>query len=398
MRCSRSPGLIAAAATVFFLGAACGDDDPAEPDAAAPDLDASADPDASDEPDGATTADAADPDAAGGWGVPACAGPSIGSVTWTTDEGATLAPAPALAGTTYAFSVAALPAPGHLLAVIDNALWRSTDAGCTWASLGDLGTDFGTLVAAADERAYGFGDNRNVVFTVAGDTLTTHTTDWAVIGLGDPGDAVDHLRVVADDLQIKDSIDGGATWERLGTAAEEAGVIGYRAVFDPANIDHVVVGLSVGGARYTTDGGETWDESTGLGTGGVNVFNLAFSPAQAGLVYAEGLDLTEAGANNRHLWRSTDSGATFTRIVDQSAEVVLYNGNPLFPHPTDPDVLYFTFGSSYQGYGTDLYRWDGSDGGAVTKTHNDAHRAFGLAFAPENPALVYLGLSHENVQ
>src|SRR5262245_22681971 len=130
------------------------------------------------------------------------------------------------------------------------------------------------------------------------------------------------------------------------------------------------------------------------------VFAMIALAAVPGTVFAMGLDIDEldAGApsQGRHIYLSRDGGLTFQPVVDDSADVHLPNGPPMAAHPTDPDVVYFTFGSSFQGFGSDLYRYDDATLG-VTKTHNDYHRLPAIAFNPADPSFMYLGLGVENV-
>jgi hypothetical protein len=83
--------------------------------------------------------------------------------------------------------------------------------------------------------------------------------------------------------------------------------------------------------------------------------------------------------------------------VTQSSTVTLINGTPMVPHPTDADVLYFTFGTYFQGYGTDLFRYDAGAGvnPRLTHTHNSHQDINAIEFMPGDPAVMYLGLTHE---
>jgi hypothetical protein len=71
--------------------------------------------------------------------------------------------------------------------------------------------------------------------------------------------------------------------------------------------------------------------------------------------------------------------------------VHLVNGPIMAAHPRNPDILYFVFGTYFQGYGTDLFRYN-----AVTRmlsvTHSQWDKIDAIAFDPNDPALMYLGL------
>lgn len=336
------------------------------------------------------------------WTAPSCAEiTGTGAVTFTFDEGATLTPMDQqIQPVTYTFGLVALGRPGALLAGSGGEILASSDAGCSWHSIGDAsGQDTAAVVlrAAGDTRAYGFGDNRLLLVRVDDEVITTlvsPTADAGIVGLGvDAGDP-DHVRIGDSAGRLFDSTDAGATWNPIGQHAIDVDVLAYRAAFDPADLDHAMFGVMVDGAVVTSNGGDSWDAATGFGAGNANVFNLVFSPAQTDLVWAEGLDLADPEeSTSRHIYRSDDGGLTFTAVVD-SGDATLYNGNPLFPHPTDPDVLYFVFGSSFQGYGTDVYRYDHTDG-SISSTHNMWHDVAAIEFLPGDPGVMYFGLSIE---
>jgi photosystem II stability/assembly factor-like uncharacterized protein len=323
------------------------------------------------------------------------------AVTITSDEGATLLPTSgALTGVVYTFGLVAMDLPNTLLAASGGTLLRSTDAGCTWTDVGTV-PDTLQLVHAPGAVAYGFYDNQDVVVRIdANDPVIVIDEDPPGIGLHglgvDPLD-VDHIRVLDDAGQLHDSTNGGFDWTAIGTPAANGGLF-YTAAFDPTDLDHVLVGLANTGVRHSEDGGETWQTSTGVGAvGNANAFSIAFSPADPQVVYLEGFDLGAAiGEEVRRIWRSTDGGASFTPVVAESAEVTLTNGVLLAPHPVDPGVLYFEFGTYFQSYGTDIYRYDQATG-LVTKTHNAYDSVSAIAFHPEDPGIMYFGLTSEEI-
>ena len=318
------------------------------------------------------------------------------AVTFTRDHGATLAPtAECLSGIGYTYGLAALDTPGTLLAWHKADMIISTDHGCSWRVLATF-TDYDfppRLVAAKGGRAYAWSDNRSflVRYDSRGAVKLKQPTAFAGLAV-DPNNA-DHLRAGGDDGAIYDSHDGGETWQRAGVLNPGTpAVIIYRFTFDPGNIDHVVAGTAVNGAYVSFDAGRTWRQSTGVGRGATNVFELAISPADGKVIWAEGIDVSES---LRHIWRSTDGGETFSVVVDQSATVHLINGTLMAAHPTDPNILYFVFGTYFQGYGTDLYRYDAASR-SLNITHNDSDDINSMAFSALRPNLMYLGLESES--
>jgi hypothetical protein len=350
------------------------------------------------------------------WTVPSCSAVSgTAGVTFTTDEGATLTPTVrTLQGTSYTAGLVALDTPNTLLAAVGSSLLRSTNAGCRWTPLANLGSQSGnallTLTAAPGGRAYAWADNGSALFRVDGRNVTSlRSPVGSILGLAVDAKSGDRLRLGDSTGTLWESSDAGATWNPLGTAPFE-GAFAYRVAFNPLNLDHAVVGTVTEGAFVTFDAGRTWTQSSGLTRSAgspVNVFNLVVSPADPEVVWAMGLDIAESDAGapsgGRHIYRSVDGGLTFAPVVDHGNGVTLVNGPVMAAHPADPGVVYFVFGSSFAGYGTDLYRYDAATG-EVTWTHSNAYHGYhSIAFSPASlssasPSVMYLGLVRVQIQ
>ncbi|GIG55902.1 hypothetical protein Lfu02_02740 [Longispora fulva] len=354
-----------------------------------------------------------------------------GALTYTTDDGATLhattgTPVP----TTYTHGLVALDTANTLLAVqvqttggtTTRTVYRSTDAGCSWASIGTLPGGW-TLrtTAAKGGRAYVWtpgGDSGFVL--VDGTTLTTNTDPTiaepapadglpGLIGVGvDPANGL-HVYAARRDGQIFESTTGGASWTKRGGLFPVdhygSATTGYQVAFDPTNPLHAVAGTMQEGVIATFNGGVTWtkiayDETTHPNSRyGVNAFAVAISPADPNVVYVQSLDLSQAtadGDEGKQIRRSTDGGLTFgPAIVHHVAgNIMLQNGTPMFPSPADAGVLYFSYGTSYQNYGNDLFRYSVATG-TLTRQHDKFHGLNAVAFNPTNPATLYLGLAVE---
>jgi photosystem II stability/assembly factor-like uncharacterized protein len=314
------------------------------------------------------------------------------AVTFTRDEGRTLAPtAERLSGIAYTFGVVALDEKNKLLAWHQDDLLVSTDAGCSWRVVATIpGADFPpTLSAAKGGRAYAWSDNRRFLVRYDSRGAVKLKEPAAFVGVGINPDNADHLRAGSDEGTVWESRDAGETWSSIGVLrADTSPAIFYRFAFAPSNIDHVVAGTTQSGGYVSRDGGRTWTKSA-LGTGSVNAFNFVFAPSDDRVVWAMALD-----ANGRHIFRSTDGGATYSAVVDQSPDVSLRNGPVMAAHPTDANVLYFVFGTYFQGYGTDIYRYDAASQ-TVTTTHNSYDDVDVIAFSPADPRVMYLGLESE---
>lgn len=342
------------------------------------------------------------------WTVPTCpvvASTGVPGMTYTADEGATYtATGRPLTGTSYTSGLVALGRPNTLVSTVGSTVYRSTDAGCVWRKVADLGAASGgellTLSAAGADRAYVWSDNRGVLFRLDGTTVTTLKSPTnSILGLAADRSNGDRVRLGDDTGQIWESLDAGATWQAVGQPAITGGLWAYRVAFDPADLDHAVAGAVHTGSWVTFDAGRTWTQSTGLTKAGqVNVFNVVFSPSDPRVVWSMGLDMAEADAGlegrGRYLFRSLDGGMTFDRMFNESGPVTLTNGPTMAVHPTDPDVLYFVFGTHYNNYGTDLYKLDGATG-QLTWTHNAVYHGLrAIEFSPADPSVMYLGLVH----
>ena len=176
-----------------------------------------------------------------------------------------------------------------------NGMYKSTDAGKSWAHIGLDGTrQIGRVLV--DPK------NPNVVFVAA---------------LG-------HAYGANPDRGVYRSRDGGATWEKVLFKNDNVGAIDLA--FDPQNSQILYASLwntrrppwSIyppsygpgGGVFKSTDGGTTWQALTnGLPIEGVGHIGLAAAPSNRNRVYAI-VDAKEGG-----LYRSDDAGATWARLA-----------------------------------------------------------------------------------
>lgn len=190
-----------------------------------------------------------------------------GAVTFTLDEGKTLAPtAEPLRGLAYTYGLAAMPGEKDtLMAFHRDQLLLSTDAGCSWRSVATVGGwDFPpSLSPALGGRVYIWSDNRS--FLVRYDARGTKTlrppADF--VGFAVNSQDGDHIRGGGGDGAIWESRDAGETWNVVGRI-DATGEVLYRYVFDPNDLDHIVAGMTRQGAFTTRDGGRNWTRATGL--------------------------------------------------------------------------------------------------------------------------------------
>lgn len=342
------------------------------------------------------------------WHLPNCTSVTgTGAVTFSTDHGATLAPVgEPSTGYSLTLGLVALDLPNTLLAASADQLLRSEDAGCTWSAVAVLPSPVMTLRRGIGDRAYAFGPPAGAEtgpFVRIDQSIVTklESPTQNVVGFGAHPTHPDCVRVGGRDRTLWDSHDGGKTWQPrpMGVlpGSEDLDVRAYAFAFDPQNLDHALLGSQGHGAFVTEDGGKSWRRSKGLSISGhVNVFQIAISPANPQAVWSYGIDLVENQngdpSSGRHVFRSKDGGATFRRVVDQSSKVRL--AGTLVPHPTNANVVVFTFSASYGGYGTDFFELDGT---TLEKAHNAYSPISTVLFSPADPSLLYVGIGSDEI-
>src|SRR4029077_17316160 len=83
--------------------------------------------------------------------------------------------------------------------------------------------------------------------------------------------------------------------------------------FNPADNLQAIAATADGHARYSTDGGLSWADASGLpiAPGGVPA-RLAYAPGDPAMVYAS-IALSQGS-----IYKSTDGGATYSLVSDQT--------------------------------------------------------------------------------
>jgi len=324
---------------------------------------------------------------------------------------------PYRAGRTRA--VAGVPSQPNVfyMGVCNGGVWKTTDYGRTWRPLFDdqpTGSIGAIAVAPSDP---------DVVYVASGEGLQRpdlsvgdgiyKSTDagltWARLGLRDgqqiPQIIVDPRnsdRVFAavlghpygpnDERGIYRSLDGGRTFARVLYVDENTG--GSELAFDPSNPAVVYAGLwesrqgpwenaawsgTNGGLFKSTDGGTTWNElhlfpppgakpeSAPAAAAGAAAsspeeivqINLSLAPTDPRRIYA-----AVALARGTALFRSDDAGATWTRLPDTRPAGRIGGGDlpRLAVHPTDPDTVFVASTVS----------WKSTDGGRTFRAFKGA--------------------------
>ncbi len=236
-------------------------------------------------------------------------------------------------------------------------IWKSINAGSTWTNLFDDFPQIGVSGIAVDPN------DSNIIYIATGDD-----------------DAADSYSV-----GVFKSLDGGLTWNETGLNPNNTtvGFLMNEIVVDPQNSDIIWVGTNRG-LQKSEDGGDTWSIKR---NGNITDFKL--KPGDNQTIYA---------VDNFSFYRSENGGGSFSQITDG---LPTSSGRlALGVSPDNPEVVYIVsadVGSNefaFQG----LYKSTDS-GSTFTKTANtidifESNQAwFDLAIevSPSNVDEVYVG-------
>ena len=247
--------------------------------------------------------------------------------------------------------------------ILGRGVYRSNDAGKTWTAAGLRGVG-----QISDVRVH--PANPEVVYAGAQGIAWAPKTERGVYR----------------------SNDGGRTWKKVLFVNDTLGA--SAVVMNPQNPSELYAALWLGqrkpwtiisgseakggaGIYKSTDGGDTWSKlENGLPQGLIGKIDLDVSPANPKRIYA----LVEAPGDERALYRTDDSGATWTRQSnDQGLLRRPFYYTNVHAHPKDQDTVFV----NNEGF------FKSTDGGRTFKTgttpHGDNHAMW---INPDNPDLM----------
>jgi photosystem II stability/assembly factor-like uncharacterized protein len=292
-------------------------------------------------------------------------------------------------------------------------LWKTTDAGLTWAPVTDGQIKSSSVGAVAIAES-----NPDIVYIGMGETCIRgnimqgdgvyKSTDagktWTHTGLADT-QAISKIRVHPANPDIVfvaafghpaapnpergvfKSTDGGRTWKKVlfrdpRTAAIDLAIdrqnpsVMYAALWEAYRVSWQMSSGGPGSGLFkSTDGGDTWTEITrspGMPAGVIGRIGIAVSGADSNRVYA----LVEN--ENGGLFRSEDAGATWTKVnEDRNLRQRAFYYTHIFADPKNKDIV----------YGLNVNFFKSTDGGKTFKTqlrppHGDNHDMW---IDPNNP-------------
>jgi photosystem II stability/assembly factor-like uncharacterized protein len=302
---------------------------------------------------------------------------------------------------------------------VGGGLWKTTDAGNSWAPVtdGQINSSSVGAVAVSDSNPdivyIGMGESCIRGNIMPGDGVYKSVDGgqkWANVGFKN-SDAISKIRIhptnpdivyvasfglyygPSEERGVYKSSDGGKTWKRTLFKDARTGAVDividannpnvlYAALWEAYRIEYQMSSGGPGSGLYkSTDGGETWTDITrnpGMPSGMVGRIGVANTKADSNRVYA----LVEN--ENGGLFVSDDAGASWKLInASRSVRQRAFYYTHVFGDPSNKDVVYMQ--------NTSLFR--STDGGKTTvqvgqNTHGDHHD---LWVDPDNPLHVIDG-------
>ncbi len=297
-------------------------------------------------------------------------------------------------------------------------VWRTQDGGRSWENISDghFGGSIGAVtVAKSDSNViYAGGGEKTVRGNVSSGYGIWKSEDagktWEASGLKNsrhvPRIAVhptDHNTVYAavlgniykpsSERGVYKSTDGGNTWKRTLFANDQAGAVDL--IIDPTNprilyastwrVQRTPYSLSSGGEGSalwkSTDSGETWTEISkheGFPEGALGIIGVTVSPVNSNRVWAIVENQKKGG-----VYRSEDGGKTWKQTnSERSLRQRAWYYTRIYADPQDEDVVYVVNVNYHKS----------KDGGKTFESkrapHGDHHD---LWIAPENPKRMIIG-------
>lgn len=296
------------------------------------------------------------------------------------------------------------------VAVASGGLWKTTNAGVTFAPIFDSYGTYSIGCVTIDPN------NDNVIWVGSGENNSQRSVAWGDgvyvsrdggksftnVGLKNAG-SIGMIRVdprnsdvvyVAafgplwsdgGDRGLYKTSDGGKTWEKILDLGEQTGV--SEVHLDPRDPDvmyatayqrrrHVwtlINGGPNGGLHKSVDGGKTWRKLTsGMPTGDIGRIGLAISPADPDTVYA----IVEAQGDKSGVYRSKDRGESWEKRSGYLSSSPQYY-QELVADPKNVDRF----------YSMDVFLQVSDDGGKTMKRveHKNVHVDWhALVINPDN--------------
>jgi photosystem II stability/assembly factor-like uncharacterized protein len=298
-------------------------------------------------------------------------------------------------------------------------LWKTTDGGDTWAPVTDGQIKSSSVGAVAVSES-----NPDIVFIGMGESCIRgnimpgdgvyKSTDagktWAHVGFSE-SQAISRVRIHptnadivyvasfgkygadSDERGVFKSTDGGKSWRKTLFRNAKTGAVDlsidpsnpnviYAALWEAYRLEYQMSSGGPGSGLFkSTDGGETWREitrATGMPTGVIGRIGVSVSGADSNRVYA----LVEN--ENGGLFSSSDGGGTWTLVnSNRNIRQRAFYYTHVHADPKSADTVYLLNVQAYRS--TDGGKTISNLGGG---THGDHHD---LWIDPDNPQHLVIG-------
>lgn len=228
--------------------------------------------------------------------------------------------------------------PQSLVIAVDSSVYDSANGGCTWSLRYTLSTSIHhplRSVAGSRGRAYVWTEELALRYNRGDVQPMALPGQIGALGV-DPANP-DHIRIATlERAQLYESFDGGSTWTRIGV---EGGAFVAAGAFDPADFNHILLGLQSRGLLVTRDAGKKWSMPATAFNGAIYPCQLQFVRSAPNVIWA--VTVTRAGQPS--IYRSTNGGSQFEAIGPLDG---LENGvcMPIEPLPFNPNLAIVPFG------------------------------------------------------
>ena len=271
-----------------------------------------------------------------------------------------------------------------------NLYYMGATGGGVWES-----QNYGTTWKNISDKYF---DNNNI------GALAVAPSDPKVIYVGTGESDIRNTFLTGDGMYK--STDAGKTWTRIGLA--DAHVIS-SIVVDPNNpkvvyaaaLGHVWAPNSARGVYRSTDGGQTWKKILYVNDN-TGAFALAMNPSNPQVLYSTMWQAyrrpwtLSSGGPGSGIYKTTDGGTTWTNIThNPGLPTGIFGKVGVAVAASDPNIVYALIQARYRGQAGGLFRSD--NGGQTWKLVNNSMRITQRAFYyscvyvdPKDPNTVYL--------
>ena len=314
------------------------------------------------------------------------------TVAFTTDGGKSFVTGRSgLQPHTYTRQFAMLTGVPAMLVIEKEQILVSRDAGCTWTPFSvagkipfpekDIQIRDLTFRAAGETTAIASTPDSQLLVTV--DSTHVKSVSKVPVTFADAWMSPDshHLMVVGDwQGELSESLDGGATWKKIGKPPVSPMPVGVAASAFGPGARRIAISYMVGGGLWVSpDHGRTWKlwKPSALSERRT-VEQIVISPVDDRWIWV--------ATSEPALYESSDGGVSFTKVKTQAPSDL----SGAVGDPRQASVIHLSGGQA-------VYRLDGSDGSLsrrhVAPPNTQLSFVSAIAFSPAYPALMYVRFS-----